>query len=503
MAGSREPSAELRAIRSQLDHPIVDADGHQLEVLAVVLDFVRDVGGPKVVDKLMQYFMHARRAFRQTQDQRDDERTSIPVWWPVPTENTLDRATTALPGLLHDRMEEIGLDFSIVYPGQGLLVITLPGMDDEELRRTAARAFNLYNAEMFGPYADRLTPAAVIPMHTPDEAIEELEYAIGVLGLKAAVFAGDVLRPVPLVAREHPELGRYALYQDCFGIDSPYDYDPVWAKCIELGVAPTFHSGPIGWGSRVSVTRHQYNQIGGFAEGGEALAKSLFFGGVTRRFPQLRFGFLEGGVTWGQSLFCRMLEHWEKRNGHDIMHLDPARLDTAMFASLIDGYANPRVQAIRDRVVSDSLWSDHPETLDDWSACGLTSARDVHDLFVPPFYFGCEGDDRMAAAAFDTRLNPFGTRLNAMLGSDIGHFDVKDMRTVLVEAHELVEDELMTPADFRDFTFANAVRLHGGMNADFFTGTVVEAAAAEVLSNDPTRNLKQRASAAVSNGASS
>jgi hypothetical protein len=91
MAGSREPSAELRAVRSQLDHPIVDADGHQLEVLAVVLDFVRDVGGPKVVDKLMQYFMHARRAFRQTQDQRDDERTSIPVWWPVPTENTLDR----------------------------------------------------------------------------------------------------------------------------------------------------------------------------------------------------------------------------------------------------------------------------------------------------------------------------------------------------------------------------------------------------------------------------
>jgi hypothetical protein len=317
------------------------------------------------------------------------------------------------------------------------------------------------------------------------------------------VFAGDVLRPVPLVAREHPELGRYALYQDCFGIDSPYDYDPVWAKCIELGVAPTFHSGPIGWGSRVSVTRHQYNQIGGFAEGGEALAKSLFFGGVTRRFPQLRFGFLEGGVTWGQSLFCRMLEHWEKRNGHDIMHLDPARLDTAMFASLIDGYANPRVQAIRDRVVSDSLWSDHPETLDDWSACGLTSERDVHDLFVPPFYFGCEGDDRMAAAAFDTRLNPFGTRLNAMLGSDIGHFDVKDMRTVLVEAHELVEDELMTTADFRDFTFANAVRLHGGMNADFFTGTVVEAAAAEVLNNDPTRNLTQRASTAVSNGASS
>jgi Amidohydrolase len=337
---------------------------------------------------------------------------------------------------------------------------------------------------MFGAYADRLTPAAVIPMHTPDEAIEELEYAIGVLGLKAAVLAGDVLRPVPAIARDHPDQAHLAKWQDCFGIDSAYDYDPVWAKCVELGVAPTFHSGPIGWGCRASVSRHQYNQIGGFAEGGEALAKSLFFGGVTRRFPTLRFGFLEGGVTWGQSLYSRMLEHWEKRNGEEIQHLDPTRLDTTQFAQLIDKFANPKVQAYRDRLVADSLWSDHPDELDDWSACGLTSERDVHDRFVPPFYFGCEGDDRMAASAFDTRLNPFGARLNAMLGSDIGHFDVPDMRTVLVDAYGLVAEELMTPDDFRDFAFANAVRLHGGMNPDFFKGTVVEREAAAVLAAD-------------------
>ena len=39
----------------------------------------------------------------------------------------------------------------------------------------------------------------------------------------------------------------------------------------------------------------------------------------------------------------------------------------------------------------------------------------------------------------------------------------------------------MTDDDFRDFAFANAVRLHGGMNPDFFVGTVVEKEAAEVL----------------------
>ena len=49
------------------------------------------------------------------------------------------------------------------------------------------------------------------------------------------------------------------------------------------------------------------------------------------------------------------------------------------------------------------------------------------------------------------------------------------------EAYELVEHELITEDDFRDFMFANAVRFWGEVNPDFFKGTVVEKQAAEVL----------------------
>ena len=35
--------------------------------------------------------------------------------------------------------------------------------------------------------------------------------------------------------------------------------------------------------------------------------------------------------------------------------------------------------------------------------------------------------------------------------------------------------------DFKAFVFTNAVRLHAGMNPDFFKGTVVEAEAGQVL----------------------
>ncbi|MAG29392.1 MAG: amidohydrolase [Deltaproteobacteria bacterium] len=475
------PMAKVEEIRRRIDHPIVDSDAHQLETVPVLLDYLRDVGGTDMPDRLLAFLKHQRRTFEMTPAERLDTRTSMPVWWPVPTENTIDRATTQLPRLMYERLDELGLDFCVVYPGIGLQVITLPGMADEELRRASARAFNTCYADLFREHSDRLTPAAVIPMHTPQEAIDELEYAVNALGMKAIVIAGDVLRPIPSFAREHPELADQALYQDCFGLDSPYDYDPFWAKCVELGVAPTSHSGPIGQGSRRCVTRHQYNQIGGFAEGGESLLKALWMGGVTRRFPTLNFGFLEGGTAWACSTYTRMIDHWAKRNGEAIFHLDPSRLDQTVFGELIDEYAHDRIKAYRDQVVRESLWMPNPDPLDDWRDCEAATAEELANLFVPRFYFGCEGDDRMNSLAFDTKLNPFGARLKAMFGSDIGHFDVVDMREVLAEAWELVDDGLMNEDDFADFAFRNTVRLHGEMNPDFFKGTVVEDAAAQVL----------------------
>ena len=46
-------------------------------------------------------------------------------------------------------------------------------------------------------------------------------------------------------------------------------------------------------------------------------------------------------------------------------------------------------------------------------------------------------------------------------------------------------DGLTTEANFRDFTFANAVRLWGTQNPHFFEGTVVAKEAAAVLA-EPT-----------------
>lgn len=73
-----------------------------------------------------------------------------------------------------------------------------------------------------------------------------------------------------------------------------------------------------------------------------------------------------------------------------------------------------------------------------------------------------------------------GARLGAIFSSDIGHWDVPDMTEVLEEAYELVEHEIITETDFRDFVFTNPVKMWG-MNPGFFKGTVVEKDVAKLL----------------------
>ena len=73
----------------------------------------------------------------------------------------------------------------------------------------------------------------------------------------------------------------------------------------------------------------------------------------------------------------------------------------------------------------------------------------IAEIFRKQLYFGCEADDPMTAVAFSPVL-PLGTRLNAIFASDVGHWDVPDMRGVVPEAWEAVEHGHMTHRDFQD-----------------------------------------------------
>jgi predicted TIM-barrel fold metal-dependent hydrolase len=476
------PQPDAASIRSRLGHPVVDADGHLVEALPVLVDFVRRVAGDGPADA---YLARTSYALTRPDDWKnlsaDDARRRGLVafpWWGSPT-RALDRATSVAPALLHDRLDELGLDFAIVYPSLAMAVLDI---DDDATRRGVCRGLNTYLAELGRGLEDRLTIPAAIPMHTPDEAIAELEHAVEVLGAKAIMINGRVRRPLP-------DVGPGAFRWDVLALDSEFDYDPFWARCQELGVAPVAHSGSMGIGLRQSSSRYMYNHVGHFAAAGEALAKALVLGGVTHRFPRLRFAFLEGGAAWGVTLLVDLLARWSKRGGRHIEDLDPALLDLGEWADHLDRWGGPALADpnVRDVVVRQG--AGRPAELDDFRACGVGSEADLVARVVTPFWFGCEADDPTVAWAFATKVNPHGARLRAMLGSDIGHWDVLDMRAVVPEAHELVERGLLDDDDFRDFVCDNAIRLHGGANPRFFEGTAVADHARAVLAAEADATL--------------
>jgi predicted TIM-barrel fold metal-dependent hydrolase len=470
------------ALRARLSHPVIDSDGHWVEFGPDLMDYLKEVGGSRAADgfKNRPYEgWHLTVPLKERRERRLDQ----PVWWGVPTKNTLDRATSMLPRLLYQRLDEMGMDFAVLYPTAALRI---PFIADEETRRATCRAFNRYSAEQFREFSDRLTPVAMIPMYTPEEAIVELEYAVKTLGLKVAMMPSLLRRPIRAAIGPGGEPNPYAQWLDMLALDSEYDYDPVWAKCQELGVAPTFHTVSKGVGTRISPSNAVYNHIGHFGVAGEAICKALFLGGVTRRFPKLKFAFLEGGVGWACGLYGDLIGHWKKRNLKALEDIDPANLNREALAQLFLRHGG---KALADKLerwkIEGEAYSprtaDPEASLDDFAACAIDRAEQIRDLFIPNFYFGCEADDSANAWAFNSRTNPYRARLNAIFGSDIGHFDVPDMTDVLTEAWELVEEELISQADFHDFVFANPVRLWAGNNPDFFKGTVVEREARTLL----------------------
>jgi predicted TIM-barrel fold metal-dependent hydrolase len=470
MAMSFRPDDDVAAIRSRINHPVVDSDGHVIEYLPLVRDVLVELAGERVAKQFDLVVDSGRLTQLLSPEQRREVAMMRIPWWGIPTRNTLDRATAMLPQLLYRRLDQLGIDLTIVYPTYGLTAIHLT---DEELRRATSRAFNTYLAEVYAPYADRILPVACIPTFTPDEAIAELEFAVRECGMRAVMMGGAIPRQYPGTD------GAGARWIDGLGHASPYDYTPMWQKCVELGVSPTFHSTGAGWGARTSPTNYVFNHIGNFAAAGELTARSLFFGGVPMRFPGLRFAFLEGGAAWACNLLSDILGHWEKRNGEAIARYDPGALDRRQLEALFDEHSEGRIRDRRDRLgeglnmLSEPIIGD--DVVDEFAESQVKDADDIIEVFTTRYFFGCEADDPMTSLAFALSRTAAGARLPAIFASDIGHWDVPDFARVLCEAWESVDAGLLDESDFRALTFDHPVALWTGTNRAFFKGTVIEA----------------------------
>ena len=181
-------------IRAKLNHPVIDGDGHWVEYDPVFAEQMRKVGGDLAADGFLKAMAVTRDSLMLSVAERKRRRVSMPGFWTRQTGNTLDRATAMIPHMLYDRLDEIGSDFAVVYPTAGL---RLPRIKDDATRRAVIRAYNIVSADYFDGLGDRLTPAAIIPMHSPEEAIAELEFVTSQLGSKVGMFGSGMSRALP------------------------------------------------------------------------------------------------------------------------------------------------------------------------------------------------------------------------------------------------------------------------------------------------------------------
>src|SRR5438034_1497049 len=206
-------------IRSKLTHPVIDGDGHWIEYTPVFAEKMRKVVGDKGADGFIASQRRIPDSLSLTIEERKKRGAGMEGYWGRQSTNTRDRATAMMPRMLYDRLDELGIDFGIVYPTAGL---GIPRIADDATRRAVIRGFNIVTHDYFKDLSNKLTPAAVIPVHTPDEAIEELTFVTKQLGAKVCMFGSGVRRPIPHAKGAPADLARYAQGFDQLGLDSEH-----------------------------------------------------------------------------------------------------------------------------------------------------------------------------------------------------------------------------------------------------------------------------------------
>jgi hypothetical protein len=237
---------------------------------------------------------------------------------------------------------------------------------------------------------------------------------------------------------------------------------------------PTFHTPGFGHGTRAAAHSYMHNHVGGFASGAEAVARSLVFGGVPVRHPELRFGFMEGGTAWAVSLARDLVAHWEKRAGPAIDRYNPERIDHELVAELVEAYGSDAVRARADELDAALATLNQPvpegDLVDEFAPSGIDGPDAIARIFRDQFFAGCEADDPLTCLAFDPRL---GSGVGVLLGSDLGHWDAPDAAALLGEVWDQVEQGLLTEAQVRRLTFDDPVRAWAGPGLGPFAGTAL------------------------------
>jgi predicted TIM-barrel fold metal-dependent hydrolase len=170
-------------------------------------------------------------------------------------------------------MDDVGIEMAVLYTTGGL---AFGKVFHRDWAIALARAYNNWLYETYVQRSSRFRGMALIPMQDPEAAVEELRRVVEDLG-----FCGAMLPTTGL--------------KDHLGAK---DYWPVYQEADRLACAIGVHGGAhSGMGfdhmnvyTPVAAMGHPMGLLIHFS--------AIVFNGILERFPNARFGFLEGGVAW-------------------------------------------------------------------------------------------------------------------------------------------------------------------------------------------------------------
>lgn len=169
--------------------------------------------------------------------------------------------------------DELKLERAVLYPTRGLAFGRIMDLDWAD---GIAQAYNNWIYETYVSKDDRLNAVGLIPMQDPELAVLELRRIVNELGLCGAMLPSTGLKT---------HLG-------------DKEYWPVYEEANRLGCALALHGGAhsgLGLDNlNVFAGVHALGHPAGITIG----FVSLLFNGIFEKFPNIKFGFLEGGVGW-------------------------------------------------------------------------------------------------------------------------------------------------------------------------------------------------------------
>ncbi len=214
-----------------------------------------------------------------------------------------------IPGEFIKDSEVDGVEASIIYPSEGLVLFDIP---DGRLLDALFSAYNDWSAEFCSAYPSHLKGIAMINLDDITTAVQELRRArnIGMVGAMITVF---------------PPRSR--------GYDNPL-YDPFWAAAQELDMPVSLH---------VATNRATPDAPFGFLDQSPAefacldyyvrvSLGNMLFGGVFQRFPDLKVISVEHELAWAPAFIERMdLVYSQRPRGQQLPRFENGMMPSDFF----------------------------------------------------------------------------------------------------------------------------------------------------------------------------